>query len=119
MSGASFQSLLNLIKPVYSITPALEHLIFHHGGREYTIHEALTADEIKTIIEMSEKRDKKLDPFNAKSTRKYFEDTDKMGSAVLRRCFGMSDNQIAGIEITQRRSLVSAFIRFLKTANNI
>ena len=63
----------------------MEHLIFHHNGREYTVYDALTADEIRTIAVMGEERDRRLNPLNPKSTRKYFEDTDKMVAAILRR----------------------------------
>jgi hypothetical protein len=95
----------------------LEHLIFHHNGKEYTIYDVLTLDEINAITAMNQERDKKLNPFNAKSTRKYFEDTDKMIAALLRRCFKMTDEQIAEIETTERRNLASSFINFLRKAN--
>ncbi|MGI0018908.1 MAG: hypothetical protein ACREAY_00390 [Nitrososphaera sp.] len=97
----------------------MEHLIFHHNGREYTVYDALTADEIKAIAIMGEERDRRLNPLNPKSTRKYFEDTDKMAAAILRRCFHMTDSQISNIEETERRSLASGFIRFLRSANNL
>jgi hypothetical protein len=97
----------------------MEHLIFHHNGREYTIYDALTYDEINTIIKMSDERDRKLNPLNSKSTRKYFEDTDKMVAAILRRCFRMTDSQIRDLEQIERRSLASAFIKFLRSANGI
>jgi hypothetical protein len=42
-----------------------------------------------------------------------------MAAAILRRCFHMTDSQIAGIEQMERRSLANAFIRFLKRANNL
>jgi hypothetical protein len=102
------------------MTPSkMEHLTFHHNGREYTVYDALTFDEIKMIIKMGEERDKKLNPLNEKSAKKYFEDTDKMAAAILRRCFHMTDSQIEGIEQTERRSLASAFIRFLRAANGL
>ena len=94
-------------------------MTFHHNGREYTIYDALTNDELKTIIRMNEERNKKLDSLNAKSTRKYFEDTDKLVSSVLRRCFQMSDSQIAGMEEPERRNLAHAFIKFLAAANRL
>ena len=97
----------------------MEHLIFHHNGREYTIYDALTYDEINTIIKMSDERDRKLNSLNSKSTRKYFEDTDKMVAAILRRCFRMTDSQIRDLEQIERRSLASAFIKFLRSANGI
>lgn len=97
----------------------MERLIFHHNGKEYVIYDALTTDEIKTIVLMGEERDRKLNPLNQKSARKYFEDTDKMVAVILRRCFHMTDSQIAGIEQLERRSLASAFIRFLRSANNL
>ena len=68
---------------------------------------------------MNQERDRKLNPFNAKSTRKYFDDTDKMIAAILRKCFKMTDKQIADIETTERRYLASSFINFLKKANSI
>lgn len=97
----------------------MEHIIFHHNGREYAVYDALTLDEIKTIMKMSDERDRKLNPLNSKSTRKYFEDTDKMVAAILRRCFHMTDSQISDIEQSDRRSLASAFIRFLMSANGL
>jgi hypothetical protein len=97
----------------------LEHVIFHHNGREYTVYDALTNDELKTIMKMNEDRNKKLDSLNAKSTRKYFEDTDKMVSTILRRCFHMTDGQIAGMEEPERRNLAHDFIRFLAAANKL
>jgi hypothetical protein len=97
----------------------MEHIIFHHDGKEYAVYDALTLDEIKTITKMSDERDRKLNPLNSRSTRKYFEDTDKMVAAILRRCFHMTDSQISDIERSERRSLASAFIRFLKSANGL
>ena len=91
--------------------------IFHFNGREYKIYNALELEEIKALLEMANKRDKKLNPFNAKSTIKYFEDTDRMLAALLRRCFGMTDKQIAEMDEVERRSLGSAFIRLLASAN--
>jgi hypothetical protein len=97
----------------------MEHLIFHHGGKEYTIYDVLTPDEIGTILTMSDERNKKLDALNARSMKKYFEDTDKMVAIILRRCFRMSDSQIAGMEQLECRSLAHAFIKFIATANGI
>lgn len=97
----------------------MEHLKFHHNGREYIVYDALIADEIKAILMMGKERDRKLNPLNPKSTRKYFEDTDKMVAAILRRCFHMTDGQIADMEQVERRSLASAFIGFLGSANNL
>lgn len=94
-------------------------IVFHHNGREYSVYDALTLDEIKTMMKMSEERDKKLRPLNPKSVNKYFEDTDKMVAALLRRCFRMTDDQIFKMEQIERRNLASAFIRFLKTANTL
>lgn len=96
----------------------MDRLIFHHGGKEYTIYDALTPDEIRTILTMSEERNKKLDALNARSMKKYFEDTDKMVAIILRRCFHMTDDQIAGMEQLECRSLAHAFIRFIAAANN-
>ncbi len=95
----------------------LEHLIFHHDGKEYIVYDVLRADEITAMIRMDQERDRKLNPLNAKSARKYLEDTDKMVAATLRRCFRMTDRQIADIEQTERRNLASSFFRFLKSAN--
>lgn len=97
----------------------MERLIFHHGGKEYTIYDALTPDEIRTILIMSEERNKKLDALNARSMKRYFEDTDKMVAIILRRCFHMTDDQVAAIEPTECRSLAHAFIRFIAKANGI
>lgn len=97
----------------------MEHLIFHHNGREYTIYNALRADEITAILAMGEERDRRLNSLNHKSTRKYFEDTDKMVAAILRKCFQMTDRQISSLEESDRRSLVSAFIKFLRMANSL
>ncbi|HEX9677184.1 hypothetical protein [Nitrososphaera sp.] len=96
----------------------MEHLIFHHDGKEYRMYNVLTLDEIKTIMKMAEERDRKLNALNAKSTREYFEDTDKMVAATLRRCFHMTDRQIEDMDPIERRSLGSAFIKFLAAANN-
>lgn len=92
-------------------------IVFHHNGREYAVHDALTLEEIKTMMKMSDERDKKLRPLDSRSASKYFEDTDKMVAALLRRCFRMTDDQISNMEQIERRNLASAFIRFLKTAN--
>ena len=97
----------------------MEHIVFHHNGREYTVYDALKNDEVKTILKMNDERNRKLDSLNAKSTRKYFEDTDKLVSSVLRRSFRMTDSQIAGMEEPERRNLVHSFIMFLATANKI
>ena len=97
----------------------MEHLIFHHNGKEFIVYDILTADEINTIMRMDQERDRKLNPLNAKSTRKYFEDTDKMVAAILRRCFKMTDRQIADIEQIERRNLSSSFLRFLISANSL
>ncbi|MGH9991408.1 MAG: hypothetical protein ACREBU_05590 [Nitrososphaera sp.] len=97
----------------------MEHLIFHHNGREYVVYDALTSEEIKAILKMGRERDRKLNPLNPKSMRKYFDDTDKMVAAILRRCFRMTDSQIKDLEQLERRSLASAFIRFLESANNL
>ena len=99
-------------------TANMEHLIFHHGGKEYTVYDVLTPDEIGTIMTMSKERNKKLDPLNAKSTKRYFDDTDKMVATILRRCLKMTDNQIAEIEQPERRKLAHAFIKFIAVANN-
>ena len=97
----------------------LEHLIFHHNGKEYIVYDVLTADEINAMMRMDQERDRKLNPLNAKSTRRYFEDTDKMVAATLRRCFKMTDRQIADIEQIERRNLASSFFRFLRSANSL
>ncbi|MGI0037012.1 MAG: hypothetical protein ACRD99_01480 [Nitrososphaera sp.] len=97
----------------------MEHVIFHHNGREYTIYDALTNDELNTIMRMNEERSRKLDALNAKSTRKYFEDTDKMVSTILRRCFRLTDGQIADLEEPERRNLAHAFVKFLAAANKL
>ena len=97
----------------------MDNLIFHHNGREYTVYDILTVDEINAITKMDYERDRKLNPLNAKSTSKYFEDTDKMVAATLRKCFKMTDRQIADIDEVERRSLASSFIIFLRQANNL
>lgn len=97
----------------------MEHIVFHHGGREYTIYDSLTPDEIKATLRMADERDRKLNPLNPKSTRKYFEDTDRMVATILRKCFHMTDKQIEDMEEIERRSLASAFIKFLASANNL
>lgn len=105
-------------KPCNNTLLELEHLIFHHDdGKEYIVYDVLRADEITAMIRMDQERDRKLNPLNAKSARKYLEDTDKMVAATLRRCFRMTDRQIADIEQTERRNLASSFFRFLKSAN--
>lgn len=97
----------------------MERLTFHHNGREYMVYDLLTVDEIRAVVMMGRERDKKLNALNKKSAEKYFQDTDKMAAAILRRCFHMTDGQIEGIEQAERRSLASAFIRFLQSANNM
>lgn len=97
----------------------MEHVIFHHNGREYTIYDVLTNQELKTIMRMNEERNRKLDGLNAKSTKRYFEDTDRMVSTILRRCFHLSDRQIAEMEQSERRNLAHAFIKFLASANRL
>lgn len=97
----------------------MKHIIFHHDGKEYTVYDALTTDEIKTIMTMEEERNKKLDALNKKSMNKYFEDTDKMVMTILKRCFGLTDNQISEIEEVERRNLAHSFIRFIAVANNL
>jgi hypothetical protein len=96
----------------------VEHIVFHHNGKEYTVYTALTADEIKTIMVMEEERSRKLDALNKKSVKRYFEDTDKMVTIILRRCFRMTDDQILGIEEVERRNLAHSFIHFIAVANN-
>lgn len=97
----------------------MERLTFHHNGREYTVYDLLTVDEIRAVVMMGKERDKKLNALNKKSAEKYFQDTDKMAAAILRRCFRMTDGQIEGIEQAERRGLASAFIHFLQSANNM
>ena len=97
----------------------MEHVIFHHNGQEYIVYDALATDELKTIMKMNEERSKKLDSLNAKSMRKYFEDTDKMVATILRRCFRLTDGQITSMEEPERRNLAYSFVRFLATANNV
>lgn len=95
----------------------MEHLIFHFDGREYTIFDALTPEEVGAIIIMARERDKKLRPLDAKSTRRYFEDTDRMIATILRRCFHITDK--TGMDEMQRRHLVIAFIIFMASANDM
>jgi hypothetical protein len=92
------------------------NLVFHFSGREYTIYNTLTFDEIGAFLEMANGRDRKLNPLDARSTKRYFEDTDKMVAAILRRCFRMTDGQIAEMDQSERRGLGSAFIKFLAAA---
>jgi len=99
------------------LTVSVDHLIFHHGCREYTVYDVLKPDEIRMIMIMGEERNKKLDALNAKSMKKYFEDTDKLVEIILRRCFHMTDDQIAGMEQLECRNLAHAFIRFIVAAN--
>ena len=96
----------------------MEHLIFHHNGREYTVYDALTPDEIAAIMTMNEERFRKLDALNSKSTKKYFQDTDKMVITILRRCFHMTDKQIADMGQIEARNLTASFIKFVAAANN-
>lgn len=98
---------------------AVEHIVFHHGGREYTIFDSLTPDEIEATLKMADERDRKLNPLNPKSTRKYFEDTDRMVSTILRKCFHMTDEQIKDMGEIESRRLTSDFIKFLASANNL
>jgi hypothetical protein len=95
----------------------VEHIVFHHNGKEYPVYNLLTVEEIKAIMVMGEERNKKLDALNAKSTKKYFEDTDKMVITILRRCLRLTDSQIAGMEELERRNLTHSFIRFIAAAN--
>ncbi len=97
----------------------MDRLIFHHNGREYIVYDVLSVDEIRAVLLMGKDRDKKLNPLNKKSAEKYFQDTDKMAAAILRRCFHMTDSQIGGTEEAERRGLASAFIRFPQSANNL
>lgn len=97
----------------------MEHIIFHHQGKEYTIYETLTVEEIRTIISMERERNKKLDALNKKSVKKYFEDTDKMVATILRKCFRMTDDQIQEIDEVSRRNLAYSFIQFIIAANNL
>jgi hypothetical protein len=97
----------------------VEHIVFHHSGREYTVYDALTNDELKTIMKMNDERTRKLDALNAKSTRRYFEDTDRMVVTILRRCFRLTDGQISEMDQAERRNLAHSFIRFLATANRL
>lgn len=96
----------------------MDHLIFHFDRKEYAIYSTPSFGEIKALLEMAAKRDRKLKPLNAKSTKRYFEDTDKIVAAILRKYFRMTDEQIAKIDQTERRRLGSAFIRFLAAATN-
>lgn len=98
---------------------SVEHIFFHHQGREYTIYETLTVEEIKTIMSMEEERNRKLDALNKKSAKRYFEDTDKMVITILRKCFHMTDDQILKIDEINRRNLAYSFIQFTVAANNL
>jgi len=97
----------------------VEHIIFHHNGKEYTVYSALTANEIQTITTMQEERNRKLDALNKKSMKKYFEDTDKMVMTILKKCFHLTDDQISSLDEVERRNLAYAFIRFIAAANNL
>ena len=70
-------------------------------------------------MRMNDERSRKLDALNAKSMRRYFEDTDKLVSTILRRCFRLTDGQIAALDEPERRNLAHAFIKFLVTANKL
>lgn len=96
----------------------MQHIFFHHGGKEYIIHETLKVDEIKTIVSMEKERNRKLDPLDKKSVKRYFEDTDKMVASILRKCFHMTDDQIMEIDEVNRRNLAYSFIRFTMAAND-
>ncbi len=97
----------------------MEHIIYHHQGKEYTIYETLTVEEIRTIMSMERERNRKLDALNKKSVKRYFEDTDKMVVTILRKCFHMTDDQIQKIDEISRRKLVHSFIQFTIAANNL
>ncbi|HXG06285.1 MAG TPA: hypothetical protein VNI77_03045 [Nitrososphaera sp.] len=97
----------------------MEHIIYHHQGKEYTVYETLTVEEIKTIMSMEKDRNRKLDALNKKSVKRYFEDTDRMVVTILRKCFHMTDDQIQEIDEMSRRKLVYSFIQFTITANNL
>lgn len=98
---------------------SVDHLFFHHQGKEYIIYETLTVEEIKTIMSMEKERNRKLDALNKKSVKRYFEDTDKMAVTILRKCFHLTDNQIRKIEESNRRNLAHSFIQFTIAANNL
>jgi hypothetical protein len=68
---------------------------------------------------MEKERNRKLDPLDKKSTKRYFEDTDKMVISILRKCFHMTDDQILEIDEVNRRNLAYSFIQFTMTANNL
>ena len=36
------------------MTTLVEHIVFHHNGREYIVYDALTNDEVMTIVRMNE-----------------------------------------------------------------
>jgi len=97
----------------------VEHTLFHHQGKEYTIYETLTVEEIKTIMSMERERNRKLDALNKKSVKKYFEDTDRMVTTILRKCFHLTDNQLEEIDDVSRRNLAHSFIQFIIDANNL
>ena len=97
----------------------VEHIIFHHNGKEYIVYNALTTNEIRTITAMEEERNRKLDALNKKSMKKYFEDTDEMVMTILRKCFHLTDEQISSLDQVERRSLAHAFISFIATANSL
>jgi hypothetical protein len=113
------QSGCRILFTGYGSLRLVEHVVFHHNGKEYALHDALTVEEIKTIMAMQEERSRKLDALNKKSMKRYFEDTDKMVMAILRRCFKMTDDQISQIEEAERRSLAHSLIRFIAAANNL
>lgn len=97
----------------------MEHIIFHHDGKEYVVYDALTENEVKTIMAMEHERNRKLDALNKKSMKKFFEDTDRLVMTILKKCFHLTDKQIADLDQIERRSLAHAFIKFNATANNI
>ena len=97
----------------------MERIIFHHNGNEYTVYNALTANEIQTLASMQEERNRKLDALNAKSMKKYFEDTDKMVMTILKKCLHLTDEHISRLDEVERRNLAHAFIRFIAAANKL
>lgn len=106
-------------KQKWKESSSLKTFIFHFDGKEYTVFDSLTVGEISIIIRMTKEREKNLNPFNARSVRGYFEDTDNLVAEILRRCFRMTDSQIAAIDQMERRRLGYALIGFLVAANNL
>jgi hypothetical protein len=96
----------------------VKHITFHHG-REYIVYDSLTPEAIKAIQRMGAERHRKLNALSAKSTKKYFEDTDRMVETILRRCFRMTDWQIEQMDQHDRRILAHAFVKFLAATNNL